>query len=55
MDRRGEGRGIEPMLTFFWTREGQFFTILVDVLNGWTLSKKTAKLRMGYRPTNCNS
>jgi len=48
------GRGIEPVLTFFRTREGQFFMILVDVLYGLTLSKKNSKLSMGYRPTNCN-
>jgi len=29
--------------------------ILVDVLYGFPLSKKTAKLSMCYRPTNSNS
>jgi len=28
MDGEGEERGIEPVLTFFWTRGGQFFMIL---------------------------
>jgi len=53
---RGEGRGIKPVLTFFWTRGGQFFMILCR-RPLWMPSeqKKTAKLSMGYRPTNCNS
>jgi len=33
----------------------QFFMILCIRPYGWSLSKKTAKLSMGYRPTNSNS
>jgi len=48
---RGKGRGerLSQCLHFFWTRGGQLFMILVDIFYGWTLSKKTAKLSMGYR------
>jgi len=54
-DRR-EGRGIEPVLTFFWTREGQFFMILCR-LPLWTPpeQKKTVKLSIGYRHTSSNT
>jgi len=53
---RVEGRGIETVLTFVWTRGGQFFMILCRHRLWMNPEQKTAKLSMGYdRPTNCNS
>jgi len=50
MDKgEGRGEGLSQCLRFFWKRGGQFFMILVDVLYGCPLSKKTAKLSMVYR------
>jgi len=53
----GVGRGIDPVLTFFWTRRGQFFMILCR-RPLWMFpeqKKKIAKLSMDYRPTNSHS
>jgi len=46
---------IELVLTFFWTRGGQFFMILSRCPWMPSEQKKTAKLSLGYRPTNSNS
>jgi len=53
---RVEGRGIEPVLTLFLDKGRSIFHDFGRRrLWIWTLSKNTAKLSMGYRPTNCNS
>jgi len=49
-----QGGGIMPVLTFFWTREGQFFMILCR-RPLWTASEQKSKVKHKlycYRPTN---
>jgi len=54
----GRGRGGEKdwaSAYIFWTRAGQFLMILRRRPLWMNPEQKTAKLSMGYRPTNCNS
>jgi len=52
---RGEGLIQCLHLFFFGHEEVNFLLFCVDVLYGWLLSNKTAKLSIGYKPTNSHT
>jgi len=48
IDKGGwERRGIEPVLTFFWTRGGQFFMILCRRPLWMDPEQKNSKVKLG--------